>query len=130
MDVFLVDEIVNMYEIVFRMFEELGIKVFLFEVCKIYVKGGVQVDESIEMVYIGCDMVEVVVVLVFKLIKGMVGVWNCDIMLELGLLVFQSGVGVLNVMDLECGCRSGLVWDYKEYIQLIYYFDVFQMILL
>lgn len=127
MEVFSADEIAAMHEAALKTLQELGVKVLLPQARALFKAGGARVDDDLEMVFIGRDMVEAALASAPRSITCRAGVRDRDVLLEPGALNFQPGAGAPHSTDLERGRRPGTARDFRELVQLTQHFDVLQM---
>ena len=79
------------------------------------------------MVWIGREMVEEALASAPKSILCRTARPDRDVLLELGMLVFQPGAGAPHATDPERGRRPGSGRDFSELVKLTQHFDVLQM---
>ncbi len=121
------DAIEAMHEAALTTLEDLGMKILLPEARRIFREGGAKVDDSLEMVWIGREIVAAALETAPRSIMCRAARRDRDVLLEPGTLVFQPGAGAPHATDLERGRRPGTGQDFQELVKLTQHFDVLQM---
>lgn len=125
--VFSEDEIAAMHDTALRVLEELGLRLLLPESREMFRRAGALVDEDSQMVRIGRDIIEAALATAPRSITMKGGGPGRDVLLEPGVITFQSGASAPHATDLERGRRPGSLRDFRELMQLTQAFDVLHM---
>lgn len=125
--VFSEDEIAAMHDTALRVLEELGIRVLLPEARELFRRAGARVDEDGQMVFIGREIIAAALATAPRSITLKGGGPGRDVLLEPGVITFQSGASAPHATDLERGRRPGSLRDFRELMLLTQAFDVLHL---
>ena len=118
------DAVAAIHEMALKLLEDLGLRVLLPEARQIYAAGGARVDEAIEMVRIGRDIVAGALTSAPASIRLNAANPDRALSYEDGALIFSPGSGCPNATDRIRGRRPGSLETYEEALKLHQSFDV------
>ena len=126
--VFSQDRVAAIHDTALRVLEELGIKILLPEVRRLFAQAGAVVDDDTQMVRIGREIVAEALTTAPRQFTLHGGAPNRALDMRLGTLAFQSGAGAPNCADMLRGRRPGTLRDVAELTKLVQHFDAIQML--